>query len=130
TLILMCWTVDPNSGRNWRDYYPGNRTIDVMAFDCYSTFTPDGTYRSPRDQIGPAYRLTQRLGKSFAIAELGTVLVQGDDGTGRARWLHRCARWLRHHDARFVSYWDTNNIALTDRPSRRAWRHIVTRQWR
>jgi hypothetical protein len=100
-----------------------------MSFDCYSTFTPDGEYRPPRRQIGPAYRLAQRLDKSFGIAELGTALVRGDNGAGRARWLYRCASWLRNHHARFVSYWDTNDIALTDRASRRAWRDIVSRQW-
>lgn len=126
TLILMCWTVNSHSGRDWRDFYPGARTIDVMAFDCYSTFTPDGNYRSPGKMIGPAYRLSKRLGEDFGIAELGTVKVRNDYGRGRAQWLHQCARWLRHHDAHFVSYFDTNGIALNDAPSRSAWRKIVT----
>lgn len=129
TLILMCWTARPASGRSVRAYYPG-RFIDVMAWDCYS---PKGAarYMAPRKLMGPAYRVTRRLGNRFGVGELASRLLPWDDGSGRARWLRNVGRYTDRRDAAFVTYWDSQSpgidFRLTDAPSRRAWRDVIDR---
>ena len=130
TLILMCWTLEKNSGRDWRDYYPGARVIDVLAFDCYNAGHRNDTYRSVRELLSGAARLSKRIDKPWAIAELGSVVVGGDDGRGRAAWLKRVARFAHDRGARFVTYFDSDvgvDYRLHDAASRSAWRTIVRR---
>lgn len=129
TLILMCWTVHEHSRRDWRDYYPGDSAIDLLAFDCYSSFGGGERYREPARLFGPAYEVAQQLDKPFGIAEIGSNRINGDDGSGRAQWLQRSAEWLRQHDARFVSYFDNGGMKLDDSASVSAWRNIVASQW-
>ena len=127
TLILMCWTAQPGSGRSVQNYYPGD-FIDVMAWDCYN---PPGwhSYVRPPDLFGSAYQATKRLGNRFAVGEFASVLVPGDDGSRRGRWLVNVARYLAAHNAAFAAYWDAKitgeNYQLRDLPSRLAWRSVV-----
>ncbi len=127
TLVLMAWTAKSASGRQVRDYYPGD-FIDVMAWDGYN---PPGSrgYASPREIFGPAAAATKRLGNRFAIAEVGSVLVPGDEGSRRARWLVDVARFAAARSAAFVNYWDAKipdeDYQLRDLPSRLAWRSVV-----
>lgn len=127
TLVLMAWTARPESNRSVRDYYPGD-FIDVMAWDGYN---PPGSagYVAPKEIFGPAAATAERLGNRFAIAELGSVLVPGDEGSRRASWLVNVARFAASNDAAFVSYWDAKipneDYQLRDLPSRLAWRSVV-----
>ena len=130
TLILMCWTLAKNSGRNWRDYYAGADVIDAFGFDCYNGGRRKGRYRPVEDILDPAFRLSQRTGKPWGVAELGSTVVRGDDGAGRARWLRSYAAYTRNHGAKFATYFDTKtrlDFRLRDRPSRSAWRDAVER---
>ncbi|MCZ3387539.1 MAG: hypothetical protein LH645_00060 [Actinomycetia bacterium] len=79
TLVLMAWTAKSASGRQVRDYYPGD-FIDVMTWDGYD---PPGSrgYAPPREIFGPVAATTKRVGNRFAIADIGSVLVPGDDGS-------------------------------------------------
>ena len=127
TLVLMAWTANPMSGRSVNRYYPGS-FIDVVAWDGYN---PPGwrRYARPAATFGHAVAKSNRLGDRFAIAELGSVLVPGDDGSRRASWLVDVARYSAQHNAAFVSYWDAKipgeNYQLRDLPSRLAWRSVV-----
>lgn len=132
TLTLMCWTTNPHSGRTWSDYYAGDAVIDVLAFDCYNSGQRNGLYKSPRKMFEASNALADRVGKPWAVAELGSVIVPGDDGRGRATWLRRNARYLRAHNAVYCTYFDSDigvDFRLHDRPSKTAWREIVTGQW-
>lgn len=128
TLILMCWTANPGSNRSVNRFYPGD-FIDVMAWDCYN---PEGwtRYGSPRALMRPAVRASERRGNQFAVAELGSVLMPGDDGTRRGQWLLQAGRYAASKDAAFVTYWDARipgeNYQLRDLPSRLAWRSLVS----
>ena len=129
TLTLMYWTLERNSHRSWRDYYAGDRVIDVLAFDCYNSGYQSDRYRGPRELLGPASALSQRVEKPWGIAEYGSVVVDGDNGAGRARWLRQSAEFARQHGARFMSYFDSDvgtDYRLHDNPSRLAWRDQVT----
>ncbi len=133
TLILMCWTLRQSSHREWRSYYAGDKTIDLLSYDCYNEGHHDNRYTPPRRLLRPQMLLSRRLGKPWALAELGSVVVAGDTGRGRARWLRQVARYTRLHHARFVTYFDSDvgvDFRLHDSPSTRAWRGIVTSQWR
>ncbi|WP_255955265.1 hypothetical protein [Streptomyces odontomachi] len=129
TLILMEWSLQPASGRNWRDYYPGADTIDVLGWDAYSSTKPaPTTYRAPEDMFGQIAQISDQEGLPFAIPETGTGLVTGDSGTGRAQWLRDVSSYLTEHGALFAEYFDEDwrthdgpDYRLTDRPSRQAW---------
>ena len=47
TVVLMCWTVNPESDRDWRDFAPPAELIDVFAWDCYAHGTSAETYIEP-----------------------------------------------------------------------------------
>lgn len=129
TLVLTGWTSMPESGRDWRDYYPGPRYVSVLAWDPYNSASRVPTsYVAPRDLFGPLVRIARETGKPFGIAETGSVLVAGDDGAGRAEWLTRVGRYLTRKQALFVTYFDSTrdgHYRLDDAPSIAAWRAWV-----
>jgi hypothetical protein len=129
TLILMCWSLDPKSGRLWKDYYPGDATIDVLGFDCYNTGRRSGVYRDPRSILSPVRRAAGSVGKPWGIAEFGTTVVAADGGQqGRAKWLRGMAGYIRGHGGQFATYFDSYvgyDYRLHDDVSRNAWKDIV-----
>jgi len=129
TLTLMYWTLEQNSGRNWRDYYAGDGVIDVLAFDTYNSGYQNDRYRTPRELLGPASALSKQIDKPWGVAEYGSVVVDGDSGAGRGRWLRESAQFARQNGARFMTYFDSDvgtDYRLHDYPSRVAWRDQVT----
>ncbi len=129
TLILMCWTLDGRSGRDWRSYYGGDDVVDVIAYDCYNAAHRDGLYGDLSQQMQRAVDLSRQIGKPWGLAEVGPVVVNGDT-EGRAEWLRRVATFARENNARFVSYFDTrlttkSDFRLLDEPSQIAWREII-----
>jgi hypothetical protein len=130
TLILMCWTASPNSGRRFSNYYPGD-FIQVLGWDCYNTDTQDTRYKPARQIMHYAVARARRMHKGFGVSEVGSRLLPGDDGSRRAMWLAGVARYTGHRNAAFVSYWDANipagNFKLRDMPSRRAWHDVVSK---
>lgn len=91
TLIWMCWSLSPSSGRHFNDYYPGN-FIKVLAWDCYNSADRRTRYKTPRDIFYRAVAKTHAMGKEFGVAEFGSRIVPGDDGSRRAMWLASVAR--------------------------------------
>jgi len=134
TLILMDWTLDPRSGRDWRDFYAGDDVIDVLAFDVYNHGYKDDPpqYLSAEYQLRYIVDLADRLNKPFGIAELGSVLIEGDrSGEGRAAWLRDMIGYLDKHDALWVSYFDIDHAEnadyrLRDEPSVAVWREFCS----
>jgi hypothetical protein len=134
TLVLMGWTADPRSGpgshglwKSWKSFYPGKRYVSVVAWDPYNSATAKPrSYKSPHDLFHYAVRDARSVGKRWGIAETGSARISGDQGNGRARWLHRVAKYSRHHNAAFVTYFNStgrvNDFRLTDTASWRAWR--------
>ena len=78
TLCLMEWTLREQSGRNWRDYYPGWEYIDVLAWDAY--YSPGRpiaeVYKGPRE-------VSAEEGKPWAIAE--TAVAKGETTSNAQR---------------------------------------------
>ncbi len=132
TLILMCWTANPHSGRDWNAYFPGNAYVDVMGWDCYDHHKGPG-YVTPNGLFKHALAASIATGLPLGIAELGTLIQPGDDdGSGRAAWLTACAQYLYDHGAAYVTYYDTiyggYDFRLKDAPSKSAWNSVVSDQ--
>ena len=135
TLILMDWSANPDSGRDWRDYYPGSSVIDVLAWDAYNVsagpWTTDRAkmgYLDPSHIYGPAIALSRAEGKPFGFAEWGSTLVPGDDGTRRAAWIRASVEYMVKAGAQFSTYFDTpvaGEFRLLDAPSVRAFRESL-----
>lgn len=133
TLILTGFTTNPISRRDWRDYYPGGRVVDVLAWDIYNgALRRASQYQDPAIVFGPAAIISSEAGKPFAITEMGTVETPDDpSGLGRARWLARSGAYLASQNAVFVTYFDSlrdGAFLLSDQPSIAAWRRLVTGQ--
>lgn len=130
TLILMCWTLADSSGRNWRSWYPGDATINTLAFDCYNTGRKNNVYKPPADILRPVVRVARRTDNNWGVAEFGSTVITSDGGkAGRARWLRQYARYVRRHDGQFATYFDSMvgyDYRLHDSRSSRAWRRIVS----
>ena len=129
TVVLMCWTARADSTRRWSAYVPGDPP-DVLAWDCYNAAARDGEYASPAAILDASQQLSGRAGSAWAIAELGSKLAVGDDGSGRAQWLREVASYSRRNDAAFVTYFNSSvggEFELEDAPSQRAWREIMAR---
>ena len=128
TLTLMCWTLNPLSGRHFKSYYPGRKRIDVLSWDCYNWAHDRGYYAAPRTIFGKAIKRSKKMGDRFGVAETGSPLVGQDPRRHRARWLLRLGRYLRHHHAAFATYFHVRtgvDYRLRDRASARAWRRLV-----
>ena len=129
TLILMCFTLEKTSGRNFADYYPGSAYIDTLGFDCYNQMAGKGGYIAPADQFDSVLAVAGSTGKPWGVAEFGSHLVAGDSGAGRAAWLTESGAWLQVHHASWVSYFDSpvsGEYRLMDAASKAAWRTVVT----
>ncbi len=138
TLILMCYTMNPASHRNWRNYYVGSGTQSMVAFDCYNHAGHHGAYGDPATIFKP---LTDWASANptipWGVSEVGSVLSPQDaDGSQRAAWLRSVGSFLaKRHEASanaalFGIYYDVKgpkgtDYRLTDSKSRLAWRDVV-----
>ena len=129
TVILMCWSANPNSGRSVPDFFPGRSVVETIGWDCYNK--SDGGYLDPETMFAKAIAATRNLGVEFGIAELGSKLRGGDGGSGRAAWLRKVADHLSDEGAQFVTYFDSlvtgGEFRLQDSASQQAWREVVAR---
>ena len=132
TLILMCYTMNPASGRNWTNYYsPGD--IDILGWDCYNHGERRGVYGNPTNLYSRAITVSRNAGIPWGMAEFGSRLAAGDtSGSGRAAWLTTVSRYFYNEGALFASYFDTNGAGsdyrLLDEPSRQAWFNVISDQ--
>ena len=68
------------------------------------------------------------VGKPWAIGELGTKLIPGDSGAGRAKWLRDVGAYSRANGAEYVAYFDStvgDDYRLLDAASQQAWREVI-----
>lgn len=128
TLVLMSFTTRAESNRNWKDYYPGNQAVDVFAWDVYNRPGREGDYSTPAQLMDKPRKISESVGKPFAVAELGSVLAPGDkDGSGRAEWLRALGAYSKTHRLTFVMYFDlswrggADDYRLRDPASLKAW---------
>ncbi len=137
TLILMCYTVNTASGRNWRDYYvPAAQSM--LAFDCFNHAGKNNRYGDPSNLFRPVTDWSAANPTlAWGIAEFGSTLSSTDtSGSNRAAWLRSAGTFLagqhaaKPNSAVFGLYFDTvgpsgTDYRLTDSPSQNAWRDVV-----
>ena len=91
-LILMRYTPNTGSHRDWHNDYVANGP-DLLAWDSYNTehdASPPG-YLDPAKIIASIKTVADETGKPWGIGELGSPVIAGDDGRGRAAWLQGLA---------------------------------------
>ncbi|MBE1534081.1 CBM96 family carbohydrate-binding protein [Actinomadura algeriensis] len=123
TLVLMSWSLEAESRRNWRDYYPGRDVIDVLGWDTYNL--AKDRYQTPDEMYSKVLQVSEEENLPFGVAETGAHLIPGDNGAKRAAWLRSMTRYLEQKDALWVAYfdldWPTGDFRLLDAPSIDAW---------
>lgn len=126
TVILMCWTANPNSGRSLNDFFPGRDVVDTIGWDCYNK---SDSYLDPQTMFARAIAASRNFGVGFGIAELGSKLRGGDsNGAERAAWLRRVGAHLAGEGAEFVTYFDSlvpGGDFRLDAAGQQAWRDVV-----
>lgn len=130
TPILMCWSLSPRSGRDWKDYYAGSSVVDELGWDCYNNGFQSGRYTPVESIYGAAKAAAASVGKPWGIAEMGSQLVSTDtSGALRAAWLRESATYLRSNGASWALYFDApvgGEFRLFDQASVEAWRWAVS----
>lgn len=132
TVILQSWSTRAASGREWRDFLPDPTHVDVLAWDVYNRRARLGEYTDPAQLLDAPRRASESVDRPFAVAEMGSAVTDGDDGSGRATWLRAMGDYLDRHDADFAAYFDfrwndgADDYRLRDQPSLGAWRDIST----
>lgn len=132
TTILQAYTLNPRSGRDWREFY--TPAVDVLAWDAYNTAARNEvpSYKAPEKFLEPVLEVARETGKPFGFAEFGSPCLPDDAGcAGRAAWLQQMADAFEAGGAQFVTYW--NRAALNgavdytlDGPSGEVWRSLST----
>lgn len=114
-LILMKWTIDPGSHRNWKDYYNPS-AIDLLAFDAYNPGNKNGgIYTDPAKMIDPIAAVAHSVGKPWGLGETASPAFN-NNYAARAAWVSKLAAVIKHPTngypgARFADWWDMNNPA-------------------
>lgn len=138
TLILMCYTMNPASNRNWLNYYVPTAQ-SMLAFDCYNHAWRRNAYGTPANMFKPITNWSAANPTiPWGVSEVGSVKVSSDPtGTGRAAWLRSVGTWLANKHAEnpginaiFGIYFDVTgpkgtDYRLLDAPSQEAWREVV-----
>ncbi len=113
TLVLMGWTFDPRSGRNYRDWLPERRKGVVAAIDQYNTY-PQGVWLSPADLFDKPLGLLRDAGFTrVGIAETATKIEVPTDR--RLAWIEEVGQWVKAQtDLEFCCWFDSDVGALGD----------------
>ncbi len=131
TVVLMSYSLSPESGRDWLDWFPPTDSVDVLAWDVYNRGTGSAFYPPPDELLGPVEEASRSVGKPFAIAELASPRAPGDRGPERAAWMTQVGCYLLETDAHFATWFDflwndgKDDYRLRDRPSQRAWHELA-----
>ncbi len=106
TLILMKWSLNPKSGRDWHDWFPTG-DVDVLAFDAYNTRAKQGTYGIPANYLAPILAASTETHLPWALTELGSDIPAGTTSDDRAAWAHGVAVAAEADPSfLFADWWD------------------------
>lgn len=126
TLILMEWTLRDGSGRDWTDYYAGDDVVDVMGWDPYNF--DETAYPDVEEFFSEILKVRDETGLPFGVAEIGSPVINGDDGSERAEWIREVTDHLTEEGALFAQWFDLDwteyghhDWRLSDEPSQQAW---------
>ena len=105
TLILLKWSLNPASGRDWHNWYPAG-DVDVLAFDAYNggLGAVATSYQDPTNFLAPIVTAAQQVGLPWALAEVGAAII--GDPAGRAAWAHGVAAQVAKYPVPFAEWWE------------------------
>ncbi|MEQ4305660.1 DNRLRE domain-containing protein [Plantactinospora sp. B6F1] len=132
TQVLMQWTLVAESGRNWRDYYPGDGVLDVLAWDVYNydSTAAKGRYLAPATLLDPVLAANASVGLPFGVAEMGSHIAAGDNGSGRAAWVTAMNDYLAANGSLWNLWfdldWSTGDYRLRDSAGAAVWRQFCS----
>ena len=129
TLILMEWDLQKASGRNWKDYLPGDGLISTLGWDAY----PMGSANNINPQIqsaaafmAPAVAASKSVGLPYGFAEFGLSTPNGRPGC-----LAGIGNYLLNSGAEFATYFNGcaqyPTLQLTDPSSIAIWKSFVAK---
>ena len=106
TAILMSWSLNPKSGRDWHDWYPKG-SVDVLAWDMYNPQADSGVYPAPADMFKRIFEVRTETGLPVGVPEVGSTLAVGTTPADRAAWAHSFAVYARANGVLFADWWDS-----------------------
>lgn len=128
-LILMGYTSEKGSGRDYRDWYAPE--VDAIFWDAYNSGnkkTPP-VFETPAHIIEGILAIAKATGKPWGVTETGAkVNVTPSNGfTSRAQWTAAFAKELKDNGALVATWWDQVNDTGTfdvrlDKDTAAAWR--------
>ncbi len=117
---------------DWRTWWAG--VGDGFGLDSYVDSWAKG-YPDPAKWLGPQFDMAEGVGRRLWLPELGSVLLGGDTGAGRAAWIRDVLAVLRENNCAGVAWWcaigkpgskgEVRDFHLADEPSATAWREVI-----
>lgn len=114
---------------NWRHWWAG--VGDGVAWDCYVDSWA-ATYPDPEKWLRIPFEAAEGAGRPLWLPELGSVLLGGDTGAGRASWIRDVLTVLRLRGCAGVAWWcaygtpgakgEVRDFHLHDKASADVWR--------
>lgn len=117
---------------DWRTWWAG--VGDGFGLDAYVDSWAKG-YPDPGRWLAPFFDWAAGTGRRLWLPELGSVLLGGDTGAGRAAWIRDVVAVLRERGAAGAAWWcalgkpgkggEVRDFHLADEPSAKAWRDAI-----
>jgi hypothetical protein len=115
-LILMKYTLENSSGRNWRDFYPEG-AVDLLGWDAYRK--NDAGNLDVSNLVDPILAVSQATGLPWGIGETGSTSVRYTDAD-TARWAAALRAYATQKGAKVMCWWDQDTFKL-DAATAKAW---------
>ncbi|MEU8319671.1 hypothetical protein AB0C33_14975 [Nonomuraea sp. NPDC048881] len=99
----------------------------MLAWDVYNydSTAAKGQYLAPAALFDRTYAVNQAENLPHSVAEPGSHIATGDDGTRHGAWLDQMTAYLNGHGTlwalNFDLDWSTGDYRLRDPASRAAW---------
>jgi hypothetical protein len=113
-LVLMRYTLQSGSGRNWRDWYPGDGVVDITGWDCYRK--NDAGANGPdavASMAAPMEDIADETGTFWGIGETGATRERYNEAD-TAKWAEN---WRKHLQASETcalgAWWDQDAFTFT-----------------
>lgn len=117
---------------DWRLWWAG--VGDGVGIDCYADSWAT-SYPDPEAFLRLPFELAEGAGRRLWLPELGSVLLGGDTGAGRAAWIRDVMTLLRERGCAGAAWWcalgkpgkggEVRDFHLSDQPSADAWREAI-----
>lgn len=113
TLCLMRYTLTKSSGRNWRDWYPGDEAVDILGWDAYRKGDAGVVQPAVENMIDPIIAVSLETGKPWAIGETGSTTKRYTEKDTVA-YASALRAYGAENKARGMAWWDQDDFKLTE----------------